>query len=97
MSLGPITDVDDLRDYLRVALQLEHATIPPYLTALYSIHPVTNADASRILRVVAVEEMLHLTLVPTSSTPSAASPTSPPPGSCRTTRRTCPTARPTSR
>jgi hypothetical protein len=63
MSLGPITDVDDLRAYLRVALQLEHATIPPYLLALYSIHPVTNLDASRILRVVAVEEMLHLTLV----------------------------------
>jgi hypothetical protein len=63
MSLGQIDDVEELRDYLRVALQLEHATIPPYLTALYSIHPVTNVDATRILRVVAVEEMLHLSLV----------------------------------
>src|SRR4051812_15747483 len=44
-------------------MQLEHATIPPYLTALYSIHPGTNIDASNVLRVVAVEEMLHLTLV----------------------------------
>jgi hypothetical protein len=43
-------------------MQLEHATIPPYLTALYSIHPGTNSDAYHILRVVVVEEMLHLTL-----------------------------------
>jgi len=44
-------------------MQLEHATIPVYLTALYSLHPETNADAWHILRVVAIEEMLHLTLV----------------------------------
>ncbi len=31
--------------YLHAAMQLEHATIPPYLTALYSIHPGTNSDA----------------------------------------------------
>jgi hypothetical protein len=43
-------------------MQLEHATIPPYLVALYSIHHGTNADATNVLRVVAVEEMLHLTL-----------------------------------
>ena len=49
-------------DYLYAAMQLEHATIPPYLTALYSIHPGTNADAYHVLRVIAVEEMLHLTL-----------------------------------
>jgi hypothetical protein len=57
-----ITTVERLHEYLRVALQLEHATIPPYLTALYSIRPGTNSDAYRIIRVVAVEEMLHLTL-----------------------------------
>ena len=44
-------------------MQLEHATIPPYLTALYSLHPGNNSDALHILRVVVVEEMLHLTLV----------------------------------
>lgn len=43
-------------------MQLEHATIPPYLTALYSIHPGTNSDAYHVIRVVVVEEMLHLTL-----------------------------------
>ncbi len=58
-----ITTIDDLNTYLRAALQLEHATIPPYLTALYSLHPESNSDARHILRVVVVEEMLHLTLV----------------------------------
>jgi len=62
MTLRHIATVDDLHDYLHVAIQLEHATIPPYLTALYSLHPSTNADAYRVIRVVAVEEMLHLTL-----------------------------------
>lgn len=58
-----ITTVEILEKFLKTALQLEHATIPPYLTALYSIHPQTNTAAYNILRVVAVEEMLHLTLV----------------------------------
>ncbi|MGG7519516.1 ferritin-like domain-containing protein [Allorhizobium undicola] len=57
-----IESLHDLRDMLQRAMQLEHATIPPYLTALYSIKPGTNADAVQILRVIAVEEMLHLTL-----------------------------------
>lgn len=62
MTLRRITTVEDLHAYLQVALQLEHATIPPYLTALYSLHPTANADAFRVIRVVVVEEMLHLTL-----------------------------------
>ncbi len=62
MPLTRITTVDTLHSYLYAALQLEHATIPPYLTALYSIHPDKNSDAFHVIRVVAVEEMLHLTL-----------------------------------
>lgn len=62
MTLKPINDVDDVYEYLYAALQLEHATIPPYLTALYSIHPGTNSDAFHVIRVVVIEEMLHLTL-----------------------------------
>lgn len=62
MSDSHIKTVEDLKHYLHLAMQLEHATIPVYLTALYSIVPGTNTDASHILRVVAVEEMLHLSL-----------------------------------
>lgn len=58
-----ITTVDHLHYYLKQALRLEHATIPPYITALYSLKPGTNLEAFHIIRAVAVEEMLHLTLV----------------------------------
>lgn len=63
MTLYRITDLDSLHRHLYAALQLEHATIPLYLTALYSIKPGTNSEGFHILRAVAVEEMLHLTLV----------------------------------
>ncbi len=62
MALNPIRSVCDVREYLYAAMQLEHATIPTYLTTLYSIHAGTNSDATQIIRVVTVEEMLHLTL-----------------------------------
>ena len=63
MTSPRINSLEDLYQYLHAAMQLEHATIPPYLTALYSMHPNTNLDAFHVIRVVAVEEMLHLTLV----------------------------------
>jgi hypothetical protein len=63
MTASTINNRADLISYLHAALALEHATIPPYLTAYYSIRPTTNSDAAHIIRVVAVEEMLHLTLV----------------------------------
>jgi Ferritin-like len=63
MTGSTIRSRDDLIRYLHTAMVLEHATVPPYLTAYYSIHSTTNSDAAHILRVVAVEEMLHLTLV----------------------------------
>jgi len=63
MTPPRITTVQQLHTYLYEAMRLEHATIPPYLTALYSLHPGKNSDALHILRVVVVEEMLHLSLV----------------------------------
>ena len=63
MIASTIENRDDLLSYLNAAMALEHATIPPYLTAYYSIHSSTNSDAAHIIRVTAVEEMLHLTLV----------------------------------
>jgi hypothetical protein len=55
----------ELVEHLIDALQLEHATIPPYLCALYSIRDPDreNREAASVLRSVAVEEMLHMTLV----------------------------------
>src|SRR5207302_7433806 len=51
-----------LRRWLQEAIELEHATIPPYLTALYSIKPGYNQVVADILRSVVVQEMLHLTI-----------------------------------
>src|SRR5215831_17355327 len=62
MASHEITTVEQLHTYLYAAMQLEHATLPPYLTALYSIHPGSNPDARHVIRTVVVEEMLHLTL-----------------------------------
>jgi len=58
----PIATLDDLRAHLQWAIELEHATIPPYLCALYSIRPGTNPEARETIASVFVEEMLHMTL-----------------------------------
>ena len=58
----PIATLDDLREHLQWALELEHATLPPYLCALYSIKPGTNTEASHAIASVCYEEMLHMTL-----------------------------------
>lgn len=60
--MSKITTVEALREHLQIALELEHATIPPYLTALYSIKPGTNDRAVEVITSVLVEEMLHLAL-----------------------------------
>lgn len=54
--------IDDLRCALHNAIALELSTIPPYLTALFSIKPGANAAAGAIIRSVVIEEMLHLSL-----------------------------------
>jgi hypothetical protein len=62
MSAPTAWTVAELRRHLQAACQLELTTIPPYLTALYSLKPDSNLEAALILRSVVVEEMLHLTL-----------------------------------
>ncbi|WP_280339648.1 ferritin-like domain-containing protein [Nocardia neocaledoniensis] len=57
-----IDSLDDLRRHLQWAIELEHATIPPYLCALYSLVPGRNAEAAQVISSVFVEEMLHLAL-----------------------------------
>lgn len=57
----PIRSREDLVLHLRWAISLELSTIPPYLCSLYSITDNTT-DAYRLVRSVAVEEMLHMML-----------------------------------
>jgi len=52
----------DLHESLRSAIVLELATIPPYLTAFFSLKPGENTDVADLIRSVVIEEMLHLTI-----------------------------------
>ena len=52
----------DLYFYLQKAVELEHSTIPPYLTALFSLKPGTNQRIGELIRSIAIEEMLHMTI-----------------------------------
>ncbi|RLU82997.1 hypothetical protein CTZ27_28840 [Streptomyces griseocarneus] len=56
-------DRADLHVFLQAALTLEHLTIPPYLTAMYTLRPGTNRPAFYEIRAVVLEEMLHMALV----------------------------------
>jgi hypothetical protein len=51
-----------LKELLQAAVTLELSTIPPYLCALYSMHPKGNDEAKLVIRSVVVEEMLHMVL-----------------------------------
>lgn len=57
-----VANIAQLHKLLRRALLIEHSTIPPYLTALYSIKDGTNVASVNIIRGVLVEEMLHMIL-----------------------------------
>lgn len=54
--------VEDLRIALANAIKLEFSTIPPYLTALYSIKDGTNTAIAANIRLIVIQEMLHLSL-----------------------------------
>jgi hypothetical protein len=55
-------DRSELYIWLQKAIELEHSTIPPYLTAMYSLKPGPNDGIGRLIRSIVVEEMLHLTI-----------------------------------
>ncbi|XVQ14205.1 ferritin-like domain-containing protein [Spirillospora sp. CA-255316] len=59
---GGITTLESLREHLQWAIELEHATLPPYLCALYSLDPERNPEAVAVVSSVFAEEMLHLAL-----------------------------------
>jgi hypothetical protein len=51
---------EKLHRYLQNAIELEHATIPPYLTALLSLRPGRNRRIGELIRRIIVQEMLHM-------------------------------------
>jgi len=60
----PVADkTAKVKQWLQIAIELELATIPPYMIALLSIKLPTNREAADLIRSVMIEEMLHLALV----------------------------------
>jgi len=53
---------EDLYEPLQNAIELEHSTIPPYLTAFYSIKRGFNKEVADIILSVVRQEMLHMTI-----------------------------------
>jgi Ferritin-like len=53
---------EELFFYLQKAIELEHSTIPPYLTAMLSLRTGTNVEIVRQIREIVIEEMLHMTI-----------------------------------
>src|SRR5258708_39648506 len=54
-------NIERLQVHLMAAVELELLTIPPYLTALYSLGGKSET-AEEIIRSAVMEEMLHLAL-----------------------------------
>ncbi len=60
MGLPEISTLESLRAHLQGAIELEHATLPPYLCALYSIQEGANSEAAELVKSVLLDEMVHL-------------------------------------
>jgi len=58
----PLSSQSEVQKALQYAIELEHATIPPYLTALYSLQPGKNATIASLLKGIVFQEMQHMTL-----------------------------------
>jgi hypothetical protein len=58
-----IDTIEQLREHLQTAVEIEWSTIPPYLCARWSLLDGANELAASCIDDVVMEEMLHLTLV----------------------------------
>lgn len=57
-----IVTIQELRNALQTAIQLEHSTIPPYLTANFTLHNTGNDEIVNLIGSILGEEMLHLSI-----------------------------------
>ncbi|WP_296702646.1 ferritin-like protein [Algoriphagus sp.] len=57
-----IETIEDLRSAIQTAIELEHSTIPPYLTANFTLTNTGNDEISNLIGSVVGEEMLHLSI-----------------------------------
>src|SRR5262245_14285638 len=62
LQAQPLNTLQEAQDKLQTAIGVEFGTLPPYLYALYSIRPGTNAEAELRIKSVALQEMIHMCL-----------------------------------
>lgn len=61
-KLNQATTLQELFPFVQNAIELEHATIPPYLTAMFSLKPGTEREIWDIIHSIVIEEMMHMTI-----------------------------------
>lgn len=61
-KLTGATTLEELFPFVQNAIELEHATIPPYLTAMFSLKPGTETEIWDVIHSIVIEEMLHMTI-----------------------------------
>ncbi|MDR6806699.1 rubrerythrin [Dyadobacter sp. BE34] len=54
--------LEELYPLVQNAVELEHSTIPPYLTAMFSLNPGANPVQRQVIHSIVIEEMLHMTI-----------------------------------
>ncbi|RAJ04247.1 ferritin-like protein [Chitinophaga skermanii] len=54
--------LEELHPMVQGAIELEHSTIPPYLTALFSFKRGKGKEVRPIIESIVIEEMLHMTI-----------------------------------
>ncbi|PRC93424.1 ferritin-like domain-containing protein [Solimicrobium silvestre] len=59
-AIESATTPDDLFQSLQNAIELEHSTIPPYLTAVLSLKQGKNDEIATLIRGIMGQEMLHM-------------------------------------
>ena len=61
-QVAACTHKEELYPLLQNAVELEHSTIPPYLTAMFSLKPGTNDMITGMMHSIVVQEMSHMTI-----------------------------------
>lgn len=61
-KLNQATTLEQLFPFVQNAIELEHATIPPYLTAMFSLKPGTEREIWNMIHSIVIEEMMHMTI-----------------------------------
>jgi Ferritin-like len=62
LEVNRLATVQDAQAMLQKAVGVEFGTLPPYLYALYSIRPGTNAKSVERIKSVVLQEMIHMCL-----------------------------------